>query len=817
MRIPSHEHRVSGFSLIEVMIAVVVLATGLLAMAALQAKLATNSADAKARSQVAALMTSVIDNQRASGYDSLKSFVRTTCPATPASELETAICRTESDAAISGLGLVQTVTLYYGANGGGAFTTTACADCAEYKKITLKADWADATGATRFLSLDNIASALGLSSSSTLLNTPLTATSLTPKVHQPNPSLTDGVIPIAVGNNTDAASTNPKPTLALTLPSTSFNTLTYTQGALDSSITSTIQKRVETVVAECVCRLSTTNPLSSDLFQGSSTFRPTFWNGTRYVAPEDAKITPYSAQHPDAVGTQDDRCTLVCRDHHDASTDTVKYDSVTGDLNRYKATVNVAKVKGQSVVTVGLVDADGVLVSKSGKPPVAATGSTDTYLDAARLIRVDGLWRVATDMHSEQLGLLATTPAGEATSPTPNASSEAAYEDFVIDYLGQKLSEVLDGASAPVADDVFNSHGLNTPDTLTALTTSGSYKYLHARGLYLDYLEQDALDKLVNVNSNCTDFPNCLLPYLPFNTVNVTQLAKWAPLSATEVTNGKIGVTNTTSKDSATLCAGSDQVRACVSGVSASTGDTDLDAAVATMGKSNSAVASSQEISPYELDPVNNRSDSQPFKVSGTDTASEFFTELTGASTTLPPSSTVLSFWTEDLSTNNEPTVKWTIGSAFGNCFGNLSRTTTNPNPYDCITTLPLATTPPMTVTLGNYNQVVPQTVDNPCSGGTGKYQRPTLVCYTVDTTSLALRNYPSGTPLTGYSLAPSIVGTTKTTSEQTEISISGLTPITKSQAILHAEFINNGTALGAYTCDAVTFVPTFTEPTTCN
>lgn len=809
MRIPSHKRPVTGFSLLEVLIAVVVLATGLLAMAALQGKLASNSADAKARSQVAALMTSVIDSQRATGYGSLASFARTTCSTSSPTAVQSAICTTESDAGINGLGLTMTVTTYYGAEGGGAFTTTACADCAEYKKITLKADWADAVGATRTLSLDNIASILGLSSSSTLINTPLTTTSLTPAVHQPNPSLTDGVIPIAVGNNTDAASTNPKPTLAQTLPSTSFNTLTYTQGALDSSITSTIQKRVETVVAECACKLSTTNPLSGDVFLGGSTFRPTFWNGNKYVAPADAKITPYSAQHPDAVGTQDDRCTLVCRDHHDASTDTVKFDSVTGDLNRYKATVNKTKVKGKAVVTVGLVkDANG--------NPVAVSGSTDTYLDAARLIRVDGLWRVATDIHSEHLGLLATTPKGEATSPAPDSGSEAAYEDFVIDYLGQRLSEILDADSAPVANDVFNSHGLNTPDTLTALT-SGSYKYLHARGLYLDYLEQDALDKLTNVNSSCVDFPDCLLPYLPFNTVNVTQLAKWTRLSDTETTNGEIYVTNTTTSNSATKCDATAQIRGCVTGSSASSGTTNLDQAVAVMGKSNSAVASSQEISPYELDPANNLTDSQAFQVSGTDTASEFFTELSGASTTLSPSSTVLSFWTDDLSTNNEPIVKWTIGTAFGYCFGNLSRTDTNPNPYDCITTLPLTTSPAMTVTLGNYNQVVPQTVDNPCAGGTGKYQRPTLVCNTVDTTSLALNDVSTGAALPGYTTSAATAGTVKTTSEQTVISIGGLTPITKSQAILHAEFINNGTALGAFTCDAVTFVPTFTEPTTCN
>jgi len=50
--------RTRGFSLIEVMVAVVVLATGLLAMAALQGALARNSADAKARTAVMAALAS---------------------------------------------------------------------------------------------------------------------------------------------------------------------------------------------------------------------------------------------------------------------------------------------------------------------------------------------------------------------------------------------------------------------------------------------------------------------------------------------------------------------------------------------------------------------------------------------------------------------------------------------------------------------------------------------------------------------------------------------------------------------------------------
>src|SRR5688572_9715569 len=58
-----------GFSLIEVMIAVVVLATGLLALAALQASLTRASADAKTRGRVAAMLSARMDELRSSGYD----------------------------------------------------------------------------------------------------------------------------------------------------------------------------------------------------------------------------------------------------------------------------------------------------------------------------------------------------------------------------------------------------------------------------------------------------------------------------------------------------------------------------------------------------------------------------------------------------------------------------------------------------------------------------------------------------------------------------------------------------------------------------
>src|SRR5688572_23975956 len=64
----------TGFSLIEVLIAVLVLATGMLALAALQGSITRNSVDAKVRSQGLAVAVDVLDRVRAAASDTNEDY-----------------------------------------------------------------------------------------------------------------------------------------------------------------------------------------------------------------------------------------------------------------------------------------------------------------------------------------------------------------------------------------------------------------------------------------------------------------------------------------------------------------------------------------------------------------------------------------------------------------------------------------------------------------------------------------------------------------------------------------------------------------------
>ena len=508
-----------GFSLIEVMIAVVVLAVGLLALVGLQTNLVRGGADAKARSRIAALVSSKMDEARAGGYYAIGASLDFPCAA------NNDVCQAQNEAAVSGLALAQ-----------GAVTTTGAND-AEYKRLTVSASWTDSAGAARTLSMASVISPLSLDASNTLLNQQLSGdSSKSPIVRTDNPA-TAGVVPIAMGNGSSSAASNPTPELVgrsgnEDIVSTKFNVLTY----VPSGASAVIQKRIETEVIKCSCQYGALDSGLPDMFKTAQW--PAIWTGERYdvYSPSPVAVAPGQTLRsgPKSGAVQSDLCLECCRDHHDTSAVGVaKFDPErSGSTSKFELNRSVSLV--------------------------AVNNTTNgSYANSCRIVRVDGFWRTAADLYSRQFGLLETASVAgvQAKTGLPTTTATTAYTSFVKRYLQQYNGTV---ATAPAnAQTMFDATaGINDPAVVAiAAPSTIDYRYLHTRGLYVDYLESDARAKLVQVladtgtRGRCpsgTDVADCVLPYLPFTSANLTEIATWAAVDATVlgVNSGNLLFTN---------------------------------------------------------------------------------------------------------------------------------------------------------------------------------------------------------------------------------------------------------------------------------
>jgi len=528
-----------GFSLIEVMIAVVVLATGLMALAALQASLTRSSAEAKTRSRVAAMLSARMEALRGSGYDNAlldpgTSTTTSTVDGCDGDATDWADCA-RAQANLGSLQVTQTTTLWTSDIGDTSFTEVDDrADVEsgdpEFIRVTLQAEWTGSgeptTAPKHKLAMTSEFSSLALRDS--LLPPPPGSTTSTggPVVRTDNPA-GPGVIPIAVGGGDATAASNPRPEVVgkannTTVTGTRFDVLTY-NGLTGAAV---IQRRVETAVIKCQCRLGAGGSNLPEIYRTSQW--PAIWTGSRYdvYQPSPTANAPGQGKNsgPKPNVDQSPLCQECCRDHFDGTaTDVAKFDPERSGAHQHYM------VSGGALAVPSVTDVD--------------------YVESCRVIRVDGFWRTAADIYSRQFGLLATETVNgkQAATGIPDDAdpikTATNYQTFVKDYLKQIDGTV--GTAPAGAQTMFDESArlLNDPDEVDIATPSSTdYRYLHGRGLYLDFLEEKARKKIKTVLADngptgaCptgSDVAECILPYLPFTTINVTELANWAASNTT--------------------------------------------------------------------------------------------------------------------------------------------------------------------------------------------------------------------------------------------------------------------------------------------
>lgn len=711
---------IAGLSLIEVLIAIVVLATGMLALAALQGAIARASADAKARTQLTAFAESTLEVARGHSFGGLTAASLSSTVSDDALEALAQRAGVEIGAISFDVDLMVPSGTGWGAADP---SDPPGANDPQMKQVTISITWTDAQGNTHQDDGDfpatvymDMVSPLTLSENETLVDRPVNNTTPGPVVRRVTPEGA-GMIPIALGNGDETAATNPRPELVgnqqnTLVSDTRFEVLTYHE---EGDSLALIQQLVETAVVGCKCQNDTDGFGNDDVgdFIGNRAFRPTYWNGNAYAEPAMVPASDYeptTSPVPNGNGNngfqQSELCDVCCRDHQDPSgVDGPKFDP-------YRA-------------AEGGADSSHVHYKLDSSNALVVAGTGEDYIEACRVIRVNGIWRVASDLHGQHFAQLATlnltSPNIQINGSEPSADAKTNYQQFVVNYLSSRYfsasatTEIAGSGVNPSSNDATAGtmdDALDSSDVALRVGSPPDQRYLHARGLYVDYLEPEAIARInqVRKTTGCSTV-TCILPYLPFTTINATELATWVGSTSTTAdttSNAWLAVNNILASASdygyGTLLT---KGLASASSAAPSSANAHANYARSRMTNSNSGVAMFRAIDTDDALAANQKSDSQTFTISGSG----------GSGDTVSFSVAIPGYLgATDEDSVNDPHVLLASGEGPGN--GCVSNAQSNSNtrvvtPWACESYTPETTTAHILV--GNNNYVVNRTLANPC------------------------------------------------------------------------------------------------------
>ena len=540
-----------GYTLIEVLVGMIIFALGMLALASLQSNLARNSGDSNARTVAGNIAEEVIE--------AMRTFSQVTSDPAGIADAYADIVDGQEPIERGGVNYQVTavVTDYYYNPASyndpaiSTYTTTNFASAAygDMKLVELTVSWNTA----QEFQIDESQTTTGRLGSGSLQLTDLISSitsvaggkvalvsgesnGYAPPVDY-NPGANPDIISIQLGQNKFKESTTPLPDVvrSVDLVETRFDVVTYSQ----DNAGATFLRREEFRALSCECTLRVADE------DGEGGLRPTIWGGIEYSEAEYV-AKPWGES---ANNQQSSFCSLCCRDHHDGGTGE---EDAAGDPGRSRYEAFRAS-ENYYDGTFGSLQGDHKHYKQSRQGVLSlAVSDGDVYVEACRLVRKDGFFRVAQDLRQEGLN---NFPANYLD----DANEVAVYSGYVTDAVTEYESDM--GATnlyeqdppvliTPGQADPPLTFPASTFETRTALPTSDGSpeQQLRSRGIYVDYMSDDLRAKI-----NCMDLGGdgdaCEVPsvtsaleIIPFYDVQLTWLSRWNE----SPTNSPVDVTNQT-------------------------------------------------------------------------------------------------------------------------------------------------------------------------------------------------------------------------------------------------------------------------------
>jgi Tfp pilus assembly protein PilV len=531
----------------EVLIGIAIFAIGMLALASMQGALTRTTAEAKVRTEAVNIAEETIEVQR--GFFWLETTAGTFAYADIINGTQSV---TRNNVSYT---VTQDVTDHYYDLATDSFTTTAPTGItiSNYKTVAVTVAWADDRNFVVNEGNERTATSLGggeIQVTGSISHVSIAATGKVmdeaeralsaPPVNY-NPGLRPEIISLALGDNKFKESLLPEPDVIRQdeLVETRFDVITYSQ----TNAGAIFLRREEFITVACECTLQAP-PGDAE----SSGIRPVIWDCDEYVRGQFVN-KPYGVSNNNQ---QSQFCNECCRDHHDGG--------YSAEDHADTAVNKVAPFKSSDEYhSSGTFSGDHKHWSRASTGALVEASSVNAvYVEACRLVRQDGFFRVAQDFRQEDLNVFPidylddSTEIGVYSSYATGAASayaQASYPDYEANppCIGGPYPCVADAPmqsaySSPIATD---ANGLPTqmPSWTTLPLGADLTQQLRSRGLYIDYLSYDLREVLANCIAGTNDADDAVcasgdvkldktgsvnpLELIPFFDVQMTLLNRW--------------------------------------------------------------------------------------------------------------------------------------------------------------------------------------------------------------------------------------------------------------------------------------------------